>query len=191
MNRLLIPIVLSLPCLAFAQDSSEPTLAASDLSYDYAQLRHVDLDEGNGDGLRFGGSHRLGDDWIALGEITSYDLDGNVDRSTLELGGGYVHGLDRNFDLITTLSLIHTEIDRPFPFGDSDDSGIGMSLGTRGMLTPELELRGSVRHVKLDDSDTFLELGGDYHFTERFSAGASTELAGDTDLFTIGARLHF
>ena len=50
---------------------------------------------------------------------------------------------------------------------------------------------GFVNHINLDDSDTFLELAGDYYFTEQFSAGISLEFAGDNDAFTIGARWYF
>ena len=66
-----------------------------------------------------------------------------------------------------------------------------MSAGTRGMLTPKFEIRGSVNHINLDNSDTYLELAGDYYFTPRFSAGVSLEFAGDTDVFTIGGRWFF
>jgi len=188
MNRLLPMIALSLPRLVLAQDAPAPE-PAGDLSYSYAQLRYVDLDDGDGDGLQFGVSFQLSDDWMVLGEITSIDLAGNADGSTLEVGGGYIHDLERDFDLIATFSVIGAETDSPF--GDDDDTGIGLSLGTRGMLTPELEIRGAVKHVNLDNNDTYLELGGDYYFTSRFSAGASIEFAGDTDLYTVGARLHF
>ena len=45
--------------------------------------------------------------------------------------------------------------------------------------------------INLDNSDTYLELAGDYYFTAQFSAGLSLEFAGDTDAFTIGARWYF
>ena len=58
-------------------------------------------------------------------------------------------------------------------------------------MTPKFEVRGSVNYINLDNSDTYLEIAGDYYFTERVAAGASLEFAGDADTFTIGARWFF
>jgi hypothetical protein len=66
-----------------------------------------------------------------------------------------------------------------------------LSGGLRGLLMPKFEIRGSVNYINLDSSDTYLELAGDYYFTQRFSAGLSIEFAGDTDLFSVGARYYF
>ena len=55
----------------------------------------------------------------------------------------------------------------------------------------DFALAGVAALVNLDNSDTYLELAGDYYFTEQFSAGISLEFAGDTDSFTIGARWFF
>jgi hypothetical protein len=73
----------------------------------------------------------------------------------------------------------------------SDDNGVALSGGVRGLLTPQFEIRGSVNYINVDDSDTYLELAGDYYFTRQFSAGLSLEFAGDSDLFSIGARYYF
>ena len=87
------------------------------------------------------------------------------------------------------MRYINTEIENPG--GSIDDDGFAISAGTRGWLTPEFEIRGSVNHINLGNSDTYLELAGDYHFTEQFAAGLTVELAGDTDVITIGARWFF
>ena len=104
----------------------------------------------------------------------------------LEVGGGYVYHYHPDFDLVGSLRFVRAEVDTPF--GDNDDSGFALSAGTRGMIAPQFEVRGSVNHINLDDSDTFLELAGDYHFTDQLSAGLSVAFAGDADIFTIGAR---
>jgi hypothetical protein len=77
------------------------------------------------------------------------------------------------------------------PGGSSDDSGFALSGGIRGFIAPQFEVRGSVNHVNLDDSDTYLELAGDYYITQQFATGVSLEFAGDSDLFTLGVRLFF
>ncbi len=160
-----------------------------DLSYSFAELRFVDVDFRGGDGLRLNGSYALENNWLIVGGITTLDFDNNVDLTVLEIGAGYVWKYSEDFDLTSSLRIVRTDIDDA---GVSiDDTGFALSAGLRGLLSPEFEIRGSVNHVNLDNSDTYLELAGDYYFTERFSAGVTLEFAGDTDAFTIGARWYF
>jgi len=160
-----------------------------DLSYSYAELRFVDVDFRGGDGIRFNGSYELDGNWLIVGGLTSLDFNNNVDSTLVELGGGYIWQYSEDFDLVSSLRVVRSEID----VGgiEADETGFALSAGTRGLLAPQFEIRGSVNHINLDDSDTYLELAGDYYFTEQFSAGVSLEFAGDTDAFTIGARWFF
>ena len=165
-----------------------------DLSYSYAELRFVDVDTGGGDGIRFNGSFELENNWLIVGGLTSLDFNNNVDSTTVELGAGYVWHYSEDFDLVSSLRFVQTDIDTPG--GNFDDNGFAFSAGARGLLTPQFEIRGSVNHINviqinLDNRDTYLELAGDYYFTEQFSAGLSLEFAGDTNAFTIGARWFF
>ncbi len=184
MKRRFLLSLLCVPALSLAQRAT-----VDDLSYTYAELRYVDVDESGGDGLRFNGSYDLGNNWIIVGGLTSLDFNQGVDLTVFEIGGGYVYPYHEDFDLVATARFVNAEVDTPF--GDDDDSGIALSAGTRGLIAPQFEVRGSVNYVNVIDSDTFLELAGDYYFTRQFSAGLSVEFAGDADLFTIGARYYF
>lgn len=186
MRKLLLLAVLFLQGTAIAQTVEK---RQADLSYSYAELRFVDVDVRGGDGIRVNGSYALDDNWIIVGGITSLDFNNNTDLTVLELGGGYVWHYSKDFDLLSTLRIVRSDVD--FAGIGADDTGFALSAGARGLLAPQFEIRGSVNHINLDDSDTFLEVAGDYYFTERFSAGASVEFAGDTDTFTIGARWFF
>jgi hypothetical protein len=172
---------------ATAQTAARP--AQSNLNYNYAELRFVDVDSNGGDGFRLGGSYELNGPWLLVGAVTSLDYNSNVDSTLLELGGGYVWNYSNDFDLVGTLRLVRAEIDTPG--GSANDTGFAFSAGTRGFIAPQFEIRGSVNHINLDNSDTYLELAGDYHFSEQFSAGLSLEFAGDSDSLTIGARWFF
>lgn len=186
-KTLLIIAALIMHSAAAAQTSQQPNL--QDLSYSYAELRFVDVDTNGGDGFQLGGSIQLDGPWILVGAITALDYNNNADSTLLELGGGYVWNYTNEFDLIGTLTLVRFEVDT---FGgDFDDTGIAFSAGARGLLTPQIELRGSVNHINLDNSDTYLEIAGDYYFTEQISAGVSLEFAGDLDVLSIGARWFF
>lgn len=177
--------------VAVAQTAAQQQV---DLGYTYAELRFVDVDFRGGDGIRFNGSFELENNWMIVGGLTTLDFNNNVDSTVLELGGGYFWHYSEDFDLVATARFVRGEIDTAA--GSLDDSGFAFSAGVRGLLTPQFEIRGSVNHINvdqinLDSSDTYLELAGDYYITERVSAGATLELAGDFDVFTIGARWFF
>jgi hypothetical protein len=186
-KTLFIVAALSIFGTATAQNYAQPR--QSGVNYNYAELRFVDVDRNGGDGFRLGGSYKLNGPWLLLAGITSLDYNNNVDTTLLELGGGYVWNYADDFDLFGTLRLVRAEVDTPG--GNSDDTGFALSAGTRGFIAPQFEVRGSVNHINLDNSDTYLELAGDYYFTRQFSAGLSLEFAGDNDLLTIGARWFF
>ena len=91
----------------------------------------------------------------------------------------------RHYILKEQLKAIKKEL------GDADDTGFAFSAGARGLLAPKFEIRGSVNHINVDGSDTYLQIAGDYYFTSQFSAGVSLDVAGDTDSFSIGGRWYF
>lgn len=186
MKKLFVLFLLLAHGAAFAQSNAT---AFGDVSYSYAELRFVDVDRNGGDGFRVAGSWEADPNWLIVGSITSLDFNNNVDTTLLEIGGGYVWHYNDQFDLVSTLRLVRSEVDASG--FDADDTGFALSAGTRGLLAPQFEIRGFVNHINLDNSDTFLELAGDYYFTEQISAGISLEFAGDNDAFTIGARWYF
>lgn len=186
MKKLLVLALLFAHQVAFAQSSANNSAG---LSYSYAELRFVDVDTNGGDGFRINGSWEADPNWLLVGGLTILDFNNNVDLTTLEIGGGYVWHYTGEFDLLATARLVRTDVDAP-GFSD-DDTGFAISAGTRGLLTPQFEIRGSVNHINLDNSDTYLELAGDYYFSNRISAGLSLEFAGDDDVWTVGARWYF
>lgn len=186
MNKLILLAALLVQGVANAQTTNTQR---ADLNYNYLELRFVDVDTNGGDGIRFNGSFELQNNWLMVGGLTSLDFNNNIDVTVVELGAGYVWRYLKDFDLLGTLRFV--QVDADTPFGSSDDNGFAFSAGARGLVAPRFELRGSVNHINLDDSDTFLELAGDYYFTDRVSAGLSLEFAGDDDILTIGGRWFF
>ena len=184
---LLLLAALSIQTTAAAQTSQQPL--RSDLSYSFAELRFIDVDTSGGDGFRLAGSYELDGQWILVGALTALDFNNNVDLTLLEVGGGYVWNYSDDFDLVSTLRLVRADVDTPG--GDADDSGFAFSAGARGLLAPQFEIRGSVNHINLDNSDTYLQLAGDYHFTDQISAGVSLDFAGDADSLSLGVRWFF
>lgn len=184
MKTLVLLAGLLASSLASAQYSQQPQLGG--VNYNYLELRFVDVDTNGGDGLHFGGSIDVGDNWLILGSIKSLDFNNNVDVSIYEIGGGYVWHYNNDFDFLATVQYVNVDVDG----GDADD-GIRISGGTRGLIAPQFEVRGFVHHTTAGDSDTFLEIAGDYRFNRKFAAGLSIEFGGDNDVFTIGGRFFF
>lgn len=173
--------------LAVAQSSQQPQLGS--LNYNYLELRFVDVDTNGGDGLRFGGSFDFGNNWLIVGGVTSVEFNNNVDAIWFEVGPGYVWHYNNDFDFVASLRYVDVDIDTQFSSGDDD--GVTFSAGTRGWIAPQFEIRGAVNHTTVGDSDTYLDIAGDYHFNSQFAAGLSLELAGDNDVITIGGRWFF
>ena len=152
MRTLFLLACLLVHGIAIAQSAEKQEVG---LSYTYAELRFVDVDTSGGDGFRLNLSYDLGNNWLIVGGLTKLDFNNNVDSTLLELGGGYVWHYSKDFDLVSTLRFVRSEIDNPG--GSFNDNGFALSAGTRGLLAPKFEIRGFVNHINLDDSDTYLD----------------------------------
>ena len=183
MRTLIIAAVLLMHGAAFAQEEDN-----SALSYTFGEHRYVDVDNG-GNGFELGGSFQFNSNWIGVASLSSLDFSSNVDGTIFEIGAGYIFPLQQDWDIQVNARFIRAEVDTPF--GSVDDTGIGVLGGLRGLIAPQLEVRGNVHYVNVDDSDVYLEIAGDWYFTPQFAAGLSVEFGGDVDVWTLGARLFF
>jgi hypothetical protein len=183
MRTLIIAALLLLHGAALAQDAKQPAL-----SYSFGEFRYVDVDNG-GDGFELGGSFQFTANWIGVASLSLLDFGNSVDVDIFEIGAGYIFPLQDDWDLQANARIIRTEVDTPF--GSGNDTGIGLLGGVRGLLTPELEIRGNVHYVNVDESDVFMEFAGDWYVTPQWAVGLSVEFGGDLDLWTIGARYYF
>ncbi|MGD8911724.1 MAG: hypothetical protein PVJ68_03135 [Candidatus Thiodiazotropha sp.] len=185
--NLLLTTTLSVGC--------STALLATDLDYTYVEGRYIldgeieDVDDY--DGFSFGGSFQFTDDIFAFASYTDAeydDLDG--DFNTFVIGGGYIYPIKANWDANFTLAYATSEADIR-GYEDYDENGYVISGGVRGLFKPEIELSANLNHGKLDESDTWITLGGDYYFTPEVSAGINFNIGGDADQFSIGAKYYF
>ena len=171
--------------------------SAQEIQYNYGELRFVDAEfddnDVDGDGFQLGGSYRVVEPVFVFANFSQLDLDRDFEITQWTAGGGYIYNLRDGVDLVGQLGYTDVELEVPAQFGGQDQSedGIAIAGGVRGYVHEKVELRGFVNYVDLDDSDTFVELAGDYFITDRFSAGASLTLGGDVDTITIGVRGYF
>lgn len=169
--------------------------AAQELSYSYVQagFQQYDFDDINvdGDGFTFGGSVALNDSWYIVGGYASADLDFSVDFNQLSLGAGYHSPLSNNTDWFAELAYVNAEFEG---FGGSaDDSGYGVTLGARGMLSPDFELLGAITHTDLGDGadGTAISVAGWYNVAGNIAVGLTASFDDDVTTYGIAGRLYF
>ena len=189
LSRVLLATAVLLPTVATAQQAAQ----SQPFNYSYVEIGYdeSDFDVGpfdiDGDGLTLSGSFELTDDWHLYASYGTFDLDNNIDIDTLSLGAGYRHALKDNVDLYGRVLYITSEADP----GSADEDGLGLQLRIRAMVADDLEVEGGIQHTDVGDSDTSLQAGVRYHFTNQFSAGLGLTFAGDTDGLGINARFSF
>jgi hypothetical protein len=185
MVRKLFVVGALLPIAAFAQE----------FDYTFVEVSYMDteLDAGPGDiagdGLGVSASLSLTDDVFLFGGYDTQDFGFGIDASTYDFGAGMRWGLNPQVDIVGDLAWVHTQVDTGF--ASADDDGLGLGLGLRGRMSDSIELQGGLRYVDLDDSDTFLSLGGRWHFTEIFAASFGLDFNDDISGWSLGLRAEF
>jgi hypothetical protein len=172
------------------------TAAADDLSYSFVQASYgqieVDDVDVDGDGFGIEGSVALSDSFHLFGGYTTADMDFGVDLNQLEAGVGYNTPISEMVDLIASLSYVSAEVEAA-GFGSADESGYGLGVGLRAMLSPAFEVNGDIQYVDFGNGgdDTGFGAGFLYSFTEQFSAGLSGDWSDDFSSYQLNARMLF
>ncbi len=172
------------------------TASAQGFDYNYVQLDYGVIDFANinidGDGFTLGGSLAINSDAHVFGSYQSADLDFGVDASTFNLGIGYNTELSPRMDAYARASFEFIELDFP-GIGSFDDNGFGFGVGVRFAASDKLELDGGIKYVKYGDagSDTGIEVGALYNFTEAFTLGLTGDWSDDFFSYNLVARYYF
>jgi len=192
-SRALLATAVLVPIVSVAQ---QPTRPLSQFNYTYVEIAYDESDfdvaggDIDGDGLTLSGSIELTDEWHAFASYGNADLDFGIDIDTWAIGAGYSYPLRDDVDLYGRVLYISSDADVPGP-ADPDDDGLGLQFRIRGRINDQLELEGGVQYVDVADSDTSLQAGARYYFTDEFSAGIGLTFGGDTDGIGINARYSF
>jgi hypothetical protein len=187
---------LLVPALVAAQEAQEARPSEPEFEYTYVEISYDETEfeigpgEIDGDGLTISGSFELNNEWHVFASYGQADLDFGFDLDTLAIGAGYVFPLQNDIDLYGRVLYIDMEVDGPGPL-DADDDGLGLQFRIRGRVSEELELEGGIQYVDVADSDTSLQAGARYYFSDSFSAGIALTFGGDTDGIGINARFEF
>lgn len=178
-------------CLLFSA-----TTWAQNVDYNYVQggYQRLKLDvpgSVDGDAFGVGGSVAVGDRWHIVANYSTADFDFGFDLNQFVIGAGYHTGISPRTDLFA--ELLYGQADASGFGVSADDSGIGASVGVRSMVSPVLEVFGSITHVDLGDGADGTSIGAGLWYTVsgNLAAGFSANFDEDVTGFGIGLRLYF
>jgi hypothetical protein len=194
--RVLLGTAALVPVVVAAQETQQGRPTEPQFEYTYVEIGYDETEfevgpgDIDGDGLTVSGSFELNNEWHVFASYGQADLDFGLDLDTFAIGAGYVYPLKSDIDLYGRVLYIDSEVDGPGPL-NADDDGLGLQFRIRGRVSDELELEGGIQYVDVADSDTSLQAGARYHFSETFSAGIGLTFGGDADGIGINARFQF
>jgi hypothetical protein len=173
--------------------------AAENFSYRYvdvARYMEAEIDSDgvdvDGDGVQLRGSLPVYQNFFALAEYESLDLDAGIDTTRFLIGGGGHWALGPNLDFIARGGLVSYEVDAG---RDDDDTGLFVGARIRTVVAPKVEVEAGVEHFEFDvagiDGDTYIIGEGRYNFTSQWSAGAIITLGGDQSVIGAQGRFNF
>lgn len=190
-----IPL-LALTATPFASSAKAPNWNFIQGSYITAESDDSDL-EFEPDGFGIAGSFLLNENIYFNAGYSSlsdeiYNVDVDFNQGTLGLG--YRHPLTENTDMYGGVSYeyVEAEVESDFGSDSADDSGYGLRLGVRSMVTDAIELTGQVAYIKIDDeSETAIGVAAFYHFNNNVSIGGGYSAQEDLDSLSASVRFSF
>jgi len=163
--------------VVMALGASTAVFAAEDVShsyleagYGYAEIGGGAVDEG--DGFKVAASWELPANVLIGASYRDFDYD-VASITELSAGLGYKWDLGSSFDLVTAATY------EDFEFEDVSESGFGLSIGVRGLVTEQLELGADLKYTDIKDLPTTftVSLGGRWYFNPNFALGLDVRKA--------------
>jgi hypothetical protein len=165
-------------------------VAQEGFDYRYLEASFVDVeidDTGiDGDGIRLEGLHSFGDSFFASAKYEDYDFDYDLDGSAFLIGGGYIHPMSADLDLVAKGQYAQVELE------NYDDDGIGIGGGVRTRLADSFEVDAMLNLFNFDEggSDTYIDLRGRYYINDRFAVSLNFDIGSDY-FETMGVGVRF
>jgi hypothetical protein len=122
------------------------------------------------------------------------DADADATLSLASAGIGYRFEATDTTDLFVMASYLYVEIEGSYDgnSGSYDDSGYGLKLGVRSMLTESFEAIATIERAEIDsESETAFELSAYYHFNKQLAIGVGYSAADDINMYSGNLRLSF
>lgn len=185
MRIVTVLVGLSLPCSLYAADF--------DYTFVDAGLLNTEIDVGSvgvdGDGIGVSGSIGISDNVNIVAGYSDLDYDFDINGSSWNVGLGFHTDINDDLDFVADATYIDAEVDTPF--GSASDDGFGVGAGIRARVGEKVELDAGLQYVDFDDSDTVLNVGGRYYFSDSFALNAGLSDADAGMSWMIGIRAEF
>ena len=146
-------------------------------------------------------SKSLGENFFVVSRYGSFSGDMEVSNVSVDLyftnlsvGLGSRYSIAKNTDFFGVLSYENVEIENSAPeyYLSDSNSGYGLQIGVRSMISEKVELNGSINYVDIEDeSETGFGVSALYNFTGQFSAGVGYSQSGDVDSMSVSAVCFF
>ncbi|MDF2178355.1 outer membrane beta-barrel protein [Aliiglaciecola sp. CAU 1673] len=192
-NRILLAALTGAAMFSASVLAAQPNWNNVQLSYAKLDIDDTDI---SANGLDLSGSVLVGSNYILQGNFLSVsdEIFGvDVDLDWTSIGMGYRHAITGNTDVFGIVSYESVELSASSRFDSEseDDNGYGLAIGVRSMLNDNIELKGVISRIDIEDAETFIEGSVAYYFAPQFAVGAGYKVGDDMDLFTISARYSF
>jgi len=150
------------------------SVQASDFSYSYIEgsVESVDSDDPDADIYRISGSYNISPNFNIIADLATGDIDNpsganDIDLDEGSLGIAYHTPIAQSSDFTANLKAINRDSDLV-----EDDTGYGVGVGLRHMLSDRIEVDANVDFVDVQEvEDTALKVGARYYFNSAISAG--------------------
>jgi len=160
----------------------------------YSQVDFDNFNNADGDQFGVGGSLALTDMVHLFGSYAAGEVDAgrngpSIDTTSAAAGIGLNYAVEPTIDVIGRVSYVYAKAEAGN--FDVDDSGLGLSVGVRAMIRPNVELNGDINYVDFgDSSDTSLDLGAVFNFTEIIAMTVGASFGEDITSYGIGVRAY-
>jgi len=200
-------LLLASTLLALSSASFAETAAEASPNWKFVEASYVsstfddDEDDIDASGYALKSSTTLGDNFLVTAsyntvsdEMNMYGYDVEITLSQLSVGLGYKYNISQATDIYGIVSYrgYVAEVEAGGAKEDADESGYGIELGAKTMLTPNLEVGGGLDYTSVDgETDTGLVGTINYAFTTSFSIGAGVTTSSDITSVLATLRLSF
>jgi outer membrane protein with beta-barrel domain len=186
MNKLaLSSLILSL--LSFDASAETP-------SFNYIEIGYTDsLSSDDFDGYEFKASFELNDSFYLSADYQSESASTLIDLEEIFLGIGYKNQLSDSSVWFTQIDYARIESDIILQgiMGSFTNEGYQLSVGVKSNVTKNWELSASAKYNDILESDTFVELGTVYNFSDNAGLYFDVETDLEDTEYGIGFRFSF
>ncbi len=164
-------LALALITASGAAMAQSPNWNKIDVSYLDTDI-DVNIGETSLDGFGLNGSVALSDNWMLFGDYKAVSEDANgasLDLDLLSAGAGFYESVSDNTDMFATVSVERLEVSGSGGGISASDgeTGFGLGVGVRSMLTSSFELGGKLDYVNIDSEDIVrAQVNVFYYFTD-------------------------